>query len=96
MLNVFVKWSEKRVQGGHKRAAGISMALKMATERAVDLLTELKREKYRKWVEDQIKLKKNDYQSSEQTDHTWNSKSKYYVEGKFELIISPKKCYQSF
>ena len=36
MLNVPVKWSERRVQGGHVRAAGILMALQIAIERAVN------------------------------------------------------------
>ena len=39
MLNISVKWSERRVSGGHLRAAGISMALKIATERTVNWLT---------------------------------------------------------
>ena len=52
--------TERRVQGGHVRAVGISMALKIATERAVYRLTELKKEKYVKWVKDQTKPNKFD------------------------------------
>ena len=36
LSNVPVEWSERRIQGAHVRAAGISMALKMATDRAVN------------------------------------------------------------
>ena len=91
MLNVPVEWSKRRVQGGHIRAAGISMALKIATDRVVNQLTEFKKEKYILWVKDQTKSNKFDDQYSQQTDHTGHLNSKYYIEGKFKLDYMSKE-----
>ena len=79
MLNVTVNLWERREQGGHVRAAGTWMALKIAAKRAVNWLTKWKKEKYIIWVKDQTKPNKLDDQSSEQTDYTGNSTSKYFT-----------------